>query len=369
MSDNEDTDLENTGASGTTRKVVHSPIAAQQEKWLQKQQSQLSYKNMEGFMARRQAVAGKLERISGLLQQEQHSTVHHLDTFLKRVDSCYDEFNLIQNDVYTQFPDKREEQEEFFIEFESIYENIRVQICSKMENLRLGRDVTQISSHPPVVEQQPGLPHVPLPTFDGTYERWFRFKQLFLDLMGKYPSLSSATKLHYLTQSLKGKAENMFSDQVLNENNFNAAWNQLVQRFENKRTIVDIHVNGLLNLKKVTKESSVELRQLVEECSRHVEALEFQDQKMLGMSEQLIVSLVTSKLDKSTHSMWENSLPPKSLSSYNATIDFLRNRCFVLERCEANSSTKPSETKFKALPPTPKSPYPSSKPPLKIPFV
>ena len=39
--------------------------------------------------------------------------------------------------------------------------------------------------------------------------------------------------LHYLKQSLKGKVENVTSEQILNENNFQAAWNLLEERFEN----------------------------------------------------------------------------------------------------------------------------------------
>lgn len=60
--------------------------------------------------------------------------------------------------------------------------------------------------------------------------------------MQKHPTLSDITKLYYLQQSLKGNAENVISEQTLNENNFQAAWNVLQERFENKRTIDDVHM-------------------------------------------------------------------------------------------------------------------------------
>ncbi|XP_065076501.1 uncharacterized protein LOC135700038 [Ochlerotatus camptorhynchus] len=198
-------------------------------------------------------------------------TVYHLETYLRLVDSCYDEFNLIQNEVYVEFPDLREEQEIKFIDFE---QDLRVEICTALETFRKKQIVPQVAlpapvpvalGQPAIANQVPGLPHVPLPSFDGTYEKWFRFKQLFQDLMQKYPGLSDATKLHYLT--LEGKAENVINEQILNENNFDAAWNVLVERFENKRTILDLHTHGIINLPKMKNESAAELRKLVDECS------------------------------------------------------------------------------------------------------
>ncbi|XP_065075314.1 uncharacterized protein LOC135699069 [Ochlerotatus camptorhynchus] len=145
--------------------------------------------------------------------------------------------------------------------------------------------------------------------------------------MLKYPGLSDATKLHYLTHSLKGKAAE-----------------QILKSFENKRTILDLHTNGIINLPKMENESAAELRKLVDECSRHVEDLEFHDKKMLGISENLMISLLTSKLDHATLNQWENTIKHKEIPKYKETIQFLRGRCFTLERCEANAAKKPVET-------------------------
>ncbi|XP_062556795.1 uncharacterized protein LOC134221621 [Armigeres subalbatus] len=335
------TEAQNSVASASGN-VVHSPIADQKKRKENKKQQLIMDQKMNAFEFRRQAVSSKLQRIREVLGKPEEITVHHLDTYLRRVDACYDEYNNIQNEVYACFPDQREEQEEYFIAFEQLYEELRVKICCVMETFRsrqvaVPAVVTAATAREQqvIANQPPGLPTVPLPTFDGTYERWFRFKQLFQDLMQKHPGLSDATKLHYLAQSLKGKAENVLSEQILNENNFQGAWNILEERFENKRTVIDIHVGGLLNLKKMNKECSSDLRQLVEECSRHVEALEFHDQPMEGMSEQLVVSLLTSKLDKTTLNLWESTVTPKELPDYKETMQFLQNRCFVLERCEA----------------------------------
>ncbi|XP_062713174.1 uncharacterized protein LOC134290145 [Aedes albopictus] len=338
--------------------VIHTPVSEQKKQQQQRQQQMMAEHKFHALTARRTAVAAKLQRVKDLLGQAANITVYHLETYLRRVDSCYEEYNTIQNEVYTEFPGQRLEQERYFVEFENVYEDLRIELCQAIDGIRKNDNkltVAEVIPQPAAVNHVPGLPNVPLPSFDGAYEKWYRFKQLFVDLMQKHHHLSDATKLYYLQQCLKGKAESVLSDQVVNENNFQLAWKALEERFENKRTIVDVHIGGLLNLRKMTKESSIELRQLVDDCSRHVEALKFHALPMQGMSEQLVVSLLTSKLDNATAALWENSVEPRELPEYEETIQFLQNRCFVLERCESKTKCKILETtKMKPVVPTAK---------------
>lgn len=95
----------------------------------------------------------------------------------------------------------------------------------------------------------PGLPHVPLLVFDGSYENWFKFKTMFTDVMAKYPNETDAVKLYHLEKALTGKAVGAIDQQTLKDNNYAGAWKILTERFENRRTIIDIHTNGILNLK------------------------------------------------------------------------------------------------------------------------
>ncbi|XP_065089784.1 uncharacterized protein LOC135710976 [Ochlerotatus camptorhynchus] len=348
--------------------VLHSPVDEQKKKQEQRRQQSVAEMKIQALMARRDAVVAKLQRVKDMLGQAANNSVYHLETYLRRVDSCYDEYNTIQNEVYSEFPDQRLQQEEYFIDFEIGYEELRVELCQAIEGLRKQNDPTkqavaeivQPYQQPNVVNHVPGLPNVPLPVFDGAYEKWYRFKQLFEDLMQKHPLLSDATKLHYLQQCLKGKAESVLSDQIVNENNFQIAWNVLEERFENKRTIIDVHVGGLLNLRKMSRESSVELRQLVDDCNRNVEALKFHALPMEGMSEQLVISLLTSKLDNATVALWENSVKPKELPKYKETLEFLQNRSFVLERCETKFKCKMLESS------KPRSLVPVAKPMQKV---
>ncbi|XP_053699179.1 uncharacterized protein LOC128746159 [Sabethes cyaneus] len=185
-----------------------------------------------------------------------------------------------------------------------------------------------------IVQQQPLK--APIPTFNGEYENWPRFKALFSDIIGRCTD-SDAIKLHHLDKALIGAAAGIIDSRILVENNYNHAWEILVERFENKRVIVDTHLSGLLTMKKMVKESHTELRALIETCSRHIEGLKFLDQPVDGTAGLFINKLLTSCLDPVTRKQWERTLK--------------HDQCRVLERCETDN---PPASNVKSLPNTPK---------------
>lgn len=97
---------------------------------------------------------------------------------------------------------------------------------------------------------------------------------------------SDAIKLYYLDRALIGAAAGIIDSRTLSENNYAHAWKVLEERFEDKRVIVDIHVNGLLNLNKLDREKAKDLRDLIDEVTRHVDGLSLMKEQMLGVSER-----------------------------------------------------------------------------------
>ncbi|XP_062558009.1 uncharacterized protein LOC134222881 [Armigeres subalbatus] len=96
--------------------------------------------------------------------------------------------------------------------------------------------------------------------------------------MARYDNESPAIKLYHLRNSLIGKAAGIIDQDIINNNDYAAAWAILTERFEDKRLIEDKHIEALFTLPKVQKENSVDLRKLVDTCVKNVEAL-----KKLGL--------------------------------------------------------------------------------------
>nr|XP_029725374.1 uncharacterized protein LOC115265232 [Aedes albopictus] len=116
--------------------VIHTPVSEQKKQQQQRQQQMMAEHKFHALTARRTAVAAKLQRVKDLLGQAANITVYHLETYLRRVDSCYEEYNTIQNEVYTEFPGQRLEQERYFVEFENVYEDLRIELCQAIDGIR-----------------------------------------------------------------------------------------------------------------------------------------------------------------------------------------------------------------------------------------
>ncbi|XP_058816942.1 uncharacterized protein LOC131680241 [Topomyia yanbarensis] len=98
----------------------------------------------------------------------------------------------------------------------------------------------------------------------------------------------------------------------------------------------------------MTKESHIEMRELIEECTRHVDNLEFMEQKLEGVSELMVVTQLSEALDADSRKLWEATLEYGELPTYKNTIEFLKKRCQILERCESSDTPAPSQQKSKS---------------------
>ncbi|XP_050077620.1 uncharacterized protein LOC126564582 [Anopheles maculipalpis] len=139
-------------------------------------------------------------------------------------------------------------------------------------------------------------------------------------------------KLYHLEKALCGEAAKVIDERSINEGNYECAWQLLTDRYENKRRLVDIHIHGLLNLKKQQHENYEELRSLVEEIDSHIENLKYLGEEFTGLSRAVIVYLIAQALHPETKKLWEGSVAKNEQPGYEKTMSFLKDRVSVLER-------------------------------------
>ncbi|XP_058456776.1 uncharacterized protein LOC131434146 [Malaya genurostris] len=219
-----------------------------------------------------------------------------------------------------------------------------IQSSSPQPILPTGSAVLPSSVYLPqiVVQQQP-LP-IPIPSFDGKPENWPRFQQVFSDIISKSRD-SDAVKLHHLERAISGgSAAKLIDPKTLREGNFAHAWELLLDVYEDERKAVDSHIHGLLSLKRMHKECSKQMRELLNETTRHVEGLRLLKQDLQGVSERFVVVVLSDAFDTETRKQWEATIPHKQIPKYEDTIQFLKERCSLLERCES-SHPKSTSTK------------------------
>lgn len=369
---------------------VHRSIREQKEAAEKRKKEKEMAESVEALDQCCQATKAKVDRIKKAIVEanKDHTKFAHnaLKLYLRQVDSAYEEYNNFQNRIYLTDPTKKAEFEQKFIVFEELYEFVQIALSEMIEKYedaekavaeaaaferekqllalkfqnttvavggRSGNEGVQAAAVQPRMPPSLLLQQTPLPTFDGRYEHWHKFKARFSDIVDRCTQDSPATKLHYLDKALVGEAQGAIDEQTLNDNNYEGAWRILIERYENLPMVIHGHVTKLLNLKPMVRESSLELRALIDDCTKRVESLEFHKLKMDKMAEAVVITLLTSKLDPSTRRSWEASCEHGKLPVYEDTIAFLRKHSYVLERCEQNmASLKPKVVMPKTPTPT-----------------
>ncbi|XP_055528788.1 uncharacterized protein LOC129720908 [Wyeomyia smithii] len=167
---------------------------------------------------------------------------------------------------------------------------------------------------------------------------------MFTTIMNRYTHETPAIKLYHLRNSLVGSAAGIIDQDIVNNNDYDAAREFLTNRYEDKRIIIEKHIDSLFNLPKINKESSANLRKLLDVCNKNVEALKNLNLLVEGLGEQMLVNMISSRMDKTTRVSWETRQKAGVLLSYSDTMAFLQEQCRIAEKIETNSKveiTKP----------------------------
>ncbi|GFR31211.1 uncharacterized protein TNCT_550411, partial [Trichonephila clavata] len=108
----------------------------------------------------------------------------------------------------------------------------------------------------------------------------------------------------------------------------------LEQKFENKRLIINKHINALLMLKyeKFRDDSNVELRNLVDTCTKYLRALKLLKIEHNTFSELLLIQLVMQVLDTETKRLFGMTLESTDIPMWDVFLAFLNKRCLFLEK-------------------------------------
>ena len=123
--------------------------------------------------------------------------------------------------------------------------------------------------------------------------------------------------------------------------NYLQAWQLLHARYDNKRLLINHHLNSLFNIQPLGRETERSLRFLVDHVTKNLRALTSLGQPT-DKWDILIIFMLSSKLDQRTLIKWEelrNGLDDvPTLENFNK---FLTDRADVLEALNRSSAAKP----------------------------
>lgn len=175
------------------------------------------------------------------------------------------------------------------------------------------------------------LKPIEIPKFSGALQDWPTFSGLFKTMVMDEPAYNDIERMQYLKTSIGGEAAKLISNMEITAANFGKAWTILTDRFENKRAIRDAHLEQLLELPAMTRESSSQLRNVYDKSKECIELLSEVSK------EQILLYILIKKLPFETRKIYEqsreNPTKEQKLSEY---FDFMHKRCQVLEAIEGN---------------------------------
>lgn len=141
-----------------------------------------------------------------------------------------------------------------FLDVESRYFDVASAV-TKLQRIDPIANSTLNASNITVTERQdlPRLAEIKLPTFTGKCEEWARFKNKFISLVHSRTDLSDAVKCSHLFDSLSDKALETIAHYDPSEKDYKAAWQSLLEFFDQKHIVANQHLNAMLDLPKLSK--------------------------------------------------------------------------------------------------------------------
>ncbi|GFU05114.1 uncharacterized protein TNCV_574621 [Trichonephila clavipes] len=148
-----------------------------------------------------------------------------------------------------------------------------------------------------------------------------------MNVIGNNRSLDSTQKLCYLRSALKNDASLIQSDQ----DTFESLMEALINRYENKRALVDIHITEMLSVPKIQNENPVQLRLLIDTVRSHLRSLKKLRMDSNLFSDAILLHLLHSKIDRKSHRLFQLNLKTTEIPSLQDFFSFLEIRCIQLE--------------------------------------
>lgn len=267
-------------------------------------------------------------------------TVNELSSRLEKLEPLWDEFNDVQTEIENlcnQDSEDITERQEFEDSYFSLIGKIK-SACNSYNNDQ--NSVKSESSRHSInnansLDSFVKLPPIEIPTFNGNYNDWLDFKEIFLSLVDKNAGLLDSQKLYYLRSSLSKEPLKLIQSIAISADNYKVAWDLLLDRYENKHVIVHSHIRSIFEYPVIKKESHIELRHLFDNIKKHLHAL-----NSMGEATQywdrLIIYIVSNKFDAKTKRDWESYKYPGDLPTWSDMTNFLKNKCEILERLEVS---------------------------------
>lgn len=215
-----------------------------------------------------------VEKISSIRDDQQIEALSRLNA----IENAYEKFTAASDSienlddfVYTDFTIPNEDIVDMYITASA---KLKVIIKDFVDSSVLN-STTNNRITPTAVEVK--LPQIEIPTFDGAFEEWTAFYDAFTSLVDSNVGLSDVNKMHYLRNSLRGSALKAIGRLTVTDANYRIALKTLIDRFQNKRAIVNSCLKTFVNQEPMKERSANEIRSIIDTTKESLLCIETLD--------------------------------------------------------------------------------------------
>lgn len=289
-----------------------------------------------------------------LSMPDSDKTEHKLKAFLKTLESDFNDSRKYHTNILKLDSEDDEAIVKDYLE-KGIMNRIRSHYHSYWADLSLGIDSkvnasvlssTRNSSNEDSKPYKIKLPTLDIKPFDGNYEMWPNFYNLFTSTIDTMKGLDNVQRLQYLLQSVEGEARGMIKDLPFTDESYDVAKEILKEQYNHKRKIAHVLVKKLLDYPPLKIECAKDLRHLLSTIKKCVSSLE---QLSLPVKEwdYLLLCIMQQKIPTCTYREWEKKLGgSREVPQFDDFKKFLEETFRMLEMVEPPQKTVVKQKTF-----------------------
>lgn len=176
------------------------------------------------------------------------------------------------------------------------------------------------------------LPRIQIPKFDGSFNKWPEFRDLFTALVHKKKNVPNVQKMQYLKSNLENEAADIIRHLQITDVNYETAWSLIERRFNNKKMLLTNYLLRFFNQPVIESEQSEALKKLLDGTREILMSL-----RHLGEPTEhwgsIVVFVLTQRLSPETFRLWEESCGEET-SNVEKLETFIETRFRTLENLE-----------------------------------
>ncbi|XP_076766420.1 uncharacterized protein LOC143433153 [Xylocopa sonorina] len=277
--------------------------------------------DVRSLIKKRSLVKAQITRIFNYIKQSESLEKYVLEIRKQKLEEHYNSFVEIQSQIDEQ--NDSIDQDLAQIEIENLYYDCADFISKHLYEAESIARVPNplISASPTITTANTILPKIHIRPFNGDFAEWHNFFDTFKSLVHENDSIPITHKFHLLKSYLTGNAASITNSLNATEENYFVAWNLIQKRYNQPRKIVQCHIRALFELPDITRNSLTSLRAFVERAEMHINALKALKQPVEW--HEMLIYIITSKLNKTTRTEWEQSVDEDKSPTYEELLAFL----------------------------------------------